>query len=132
VSRYRELGIDAHEMTYVESGAERIPFPDGHFDIVAALNALDHVDDVDAAIHEMTRVTRAGGTGLLLVEVEHAPTATEPHSLGWDLLDRFSGWDVVARRRVALDSAHNVHGSWVRGEPWRSGPGLLGAVLRRQ
>lgn len=132
VSRYRELGIDAHQMHYVESGAEHIPFPDGHFDIVAALNALDHVDDVDAAIREMTRVTRPGGTGLLLVEVNHEPTATEPHSLEWDLLDRFSGWEVVLQRRVAIDAGHSVHGSWVRSEPWEAGAGLLGAVLRRQ
>jgi GT2 family glycosyltransferase/SAM-dependent methyltransferase len=132
VSRYRLLGIDAHQMTYVDSGAEDIPFPDGHFDIVASLNALDHVDDVDAAIGEMTRVTRSGGLGLVLVEVEHAPTATEPHSLNWNVLTRFASWEVVRERRVALDAAHNVHGSWVRGETWRSGPGLLGAVLRRR
>jgi SAM-dependent methyltransferase len=132
VSRYRMLGIDAHQMTYVDSGAEHIPFPDGHFDIVAALNALDHVDDVDAAIREMTRVTRSGGLGLLLVEVDHAPTATEPHSLDWNLLARFSAWDVVRERRVALDAGHDVHGSLLRGEPWDSGPGLLGAVLRRR
>ena len=132
VSRYRTLGIDAHNMTYVESGAERIPFPDGHFDVVASLNSLDHVDDVDAAILEMTRVTRSGGTGLLLVEVDHAPTPTEPHSLGWDVLRRFSSWDVIEERRVALDDKHDVHGSWLRAEPWRSGSGVLGARLRRQ
>jgi hypothetical protein len=132
VERYRKLGIDAHRMTYVESGAEHIPFPDGHFDIVAALNSLDHVDDVDSAIREMTRVTRPGGLGLLLVEMDHAPTATEPHSLDWDLLNRFSAWEVVDARRVALDDAHDVHGSWLRGEPWQSGSGLLGARLRRR
>jgi ubiquinone/menaquinone biosynthesis C-methylase UbiE len=81
VSRYRDLGIDTHAMTYVESGAEAIPFADGHFDIVASLNSLDHVDDVDAAIGEMTRVTRSGGVGLLIVEVNGAPTPTEPHTL---------------------------------------------------
>ncbi len=132
VARYRKLGICGHRMTYVDSGAEHIPFPDGHFDIVAALNALDHVDDVELAIHEMTRVTRSGGIGLLLVEVGHAPTPTEPHTLDWSLLSRFSSWDVVQERRVALDDAHNVHGSWLRAEPWNSGSGLLGARLRRQ
>lgn len=131
VARYRKLGIDAHRMTYVDSGAEHIPFPDGHFDIVAALNALDHVDDVELAIHEMTRVTRSGGIGLLLVEVGHAPTPTEPHTLDWSLLGRFTSWDVVDERRVALDDAHDVHGSWLRAEPWHSGSGLLGARLRR-
>jgi SAM-dependent methyltransferase/GT2 family glycosyltransferase len=132
VGRYRELGIERHAMTYVESGAEHIPFPDNHFDVVAALNALDHVDDVDAVIREMTRVARPGGLGLLLVEVNHAPTATEPHSLGWDLLRRFGEWEVVDERHVKLDETHDVHGSWLRGAPWREGPGLLGATLRRK
>ena len=55
VTRYRDLGIDEHETTYVEAGAEQIPFSDGHFDIAAAFNALDHVDDADAAIAEISR-----------------------------------------------------------------------------
>jgi SAM-dependent methyltransferase len=44
--------IDEHAMRYVASGAESIPFPDGHFEIVATFNSLDHVDNVDAAIRE--------------------------------------------------------------------------------
>jgi SAM-dependent methyltransferase/GT2 family glycosyltransferase len=132
VGRYRQLGIDDHAMAYVEGGAEAIPFPDGHFDIVAALNALDHVDDVDAAIREMTRVAKQGAIGLLLVEVNHPATATEPHSLDWDLIRRFDEWEILSERHVAIDAAHDVHGSWLRGAQWRSGPGLLGAILRRR
>jgi SAM-dependent methyltransferase len=132
VARYRQLGIDAHAMTYINSGAEQIPFDGGHFDIVAALNALDHVDDVAAAIAEMTRVAAPGAIGLLLVEVNHAPTATEPHTLDWRLLERFQGWHVVDERHVAIDPGHNVHRSWLQGDPWRGGPGLLGARLERR
>jgi SAM-dependent methyltransferase/GT2 family glycosyltransferase len=132
VGRYRELGIESHAMRYVESCAEAIPFPDDHFDIVAALDALDHVDDVDAAIREMTRVAKPGAVGLLLMEVNHRATATEPHSLDWDVLDRFQEWDVALVRRVAIDAADDLHGSWLRAAPWRSGPGVLGAVLRRR
>jgi SAM-dependent methyltransferase len=132
VDRYRALGIDAHEMTYIDASAENIPFPNDHFDIVTALNALDHVDDVDAAVREITRVARPGALGLVLVEVNHAPTVTEPHSLDWHVLSRFSDWDVIRARRVEIDASHNVHGSWLRGREWHSGPGLLGAVLRRR
>jgi GT2 family glycosyltransferase/SAM-dependent methyltransferase len=132
VGRYRELGIEKHAMEYVEGGAEAIPFPNDHFDIVAALNALDHVDDVNAAIREMTRVAKPGAIGLLLVEVNHQATPTEPQSFGWDLLREFTDWEVVEERHVAIDAAHDVHGSWLRGAQWRSGPGLLGAVLRRR
>ncbi len=97
VDDYRELGIREHAMTYVHAGAERLPFEDGRFDVVSCFNALDHVDDVDAAVGELTRVAHPGGTGLLLVEVEHAPTVTEPHTLSWDLLDAFTGWETETR-----------------------------------
>jgi SAM-dependent methyltransferase len=130
VPQYRALGIDAHGMTYVESGAEHIPFPDGHFDIVAAFNSLDHVGDVDAAVKEMTRVTKPGGIGLVIVEANHAPTPTEPHTLGWDFLDSCAGWEVVEQRRVAMDE-HDLYDAWRRGEPWVSGPGLIGGRLLR-
>jgi SAM-dependent methyltransferase len=130
VGEYRQLGIEQHAMRYVEGGAEHIPFSDGHFDIVTAFNVLDHVDDVDDAISEITRVTSAGGTGLLLVEVNHPPTRTEPHTLGWDVLDRFRGWEVVRSQRMAIE-ASNVYGAARRAEKWTSGPGLLAARLKR-
>jgi SAM-dependent methyltransferase len=131
VSMYRELGIDSHEMSYVDAGAENIPFPDGYFDIVTAFNALDHVDDVAAAIREMTRVARPGATCLIIVEVNHDPTPTEPQRLGWDLLSHFTGWTVRDERRAAIDGSHDVYASWRRAAPWRSGEGLLGARLER-
>ncbi len=130
VSQYRQLGIDEHAMTYVEAGAEHLPFEDAHFDIVSTFNSLDHVDDVDAAIAELTRVARPGATGLLLVEVGHEPTVTEPQTLSWDIVDRFAGWTVVAETRARLDSDHDVYGSWLRAAPWESGPGLLSARLQ--
>ena len=133
VNRYRDLGIDQHQTTYVEAGAEAIPFPDGHFDIAAAFNALDHVDDADAAIAELTRVTRAGGIGLVIVEVNHEPTPTEPQSLEWDILDRFTGWEVVMERRTGIDARHDVYGSWQRQEPSNvDRPGIVGARLRKR
>jgi SAM-dependent methyltransferase len=133
VHRYRDLGIDDHQTTYVEAGAEEIPFRDGHFDIVAVFNALDHVEDTDAAIAEMTRVTRAGGIGLVIVEVNHEPTPTEPQSLEWEILERFTGWDVVMERRTGIDARHDVYGSWQRQEQSeQEQPGIVGARLRKR
>jgi SAM-dependent methyltransferase len=126
-----EFGIDRHAMSYVAAGAEDIPFPDGHFDIVTAFNALDHVDDIDATMAEMTRVARVGALALVLVEVGHAPTPTEPQSLGWDFLDGLPHWHVLDRRRAALRDDHSIYSSWREGAPWESGPGLLGGRLER-
>jgi SAM-dependent methyltransferase len=129
---YRELGTDQHQMTYVTAGSEAIPFPDGHFDIVTTFNALDHVDDVDATIRELTRVTRPGGVGLVIVEVGHAPTPTEPHTLGWDVVDRFEGWRVVSEFRAGLGGRHNVYRSLRERVPYTGGAGWLAVRLERR
>lgn len=90
VDAYRELGIDDQQMTYVEAPAESIPFGDGHFDVVSSFNSLDHVDDLDATIAEIKRVLRPGGTFLLITDVNHDPTPTEPIEFSWDVVDRFA------------------------------------------
>lgn len=128
---YRSLGIDRHAMTYVESGAETIPFPDGYFDIVATFNSLDHVDNVAAAIREITRVSKTTGIALVIVEVNHPATPTEPHSLPWELFDQFTGWAVEREKRTAISSDHDVYGSFRHGSQWTGGPGILGGRLRR-
>ena len=39
----------------------RLPFPDRHFSSVGALNVLEHVEEPEAFITELVRVTEAGG-----------------------------------------------------------------------
>jgi SAM-dependent methyltransferase len=41
--------------------AERLPWPDGHFDLVASFNALQFADDLPAALAELARVATPGG-----------------------------------------------------------------------
>jgi len=43
----------------------RLPFPDGHFSSVGALNVLEHVDEPEAFITELVRVTAPGGRVVL-------------------------------------------------------------------
>ena len=40
---------------------KRLPFPDGHFDSVGALNVLEHVDEPESFIKEVVRVAKPGG-----------------------------------------------------------------------
>lgn len=89
VRAYAEFGIDRHDMSYVEGGAEAIPFPDHHFDVVSSINSLDHVDDIPQAVAELTRVLAHDGTLLLICEVGHPATATEPQEFGFEILDAF-------------------------------------------
>jgi SAM-dependent methyltransferase len=46
---------------YLEGSATDLPFGDAHFDAVVACLVFEHIDDVDAAIAEVSRVLRPGG-----------------------------------------------------------------------
>jgi SAM-dependent methyltransferase len=46
---------------YLEGSATDLPFADGHFDAVVACLVFEHIDDVDTAISEVSRVLRPAG-----------------------------------------------------------------------
>jgi SAM-dependent methyltransferase len=133
---YRRLHSREHAMTYVAAPAESIPFPDGHFDVVSSFNSLDHVDDLGRAIAELTRVTRTAGLLLLLTDVNHGPTPTEPQSYSWDVLDRFGGgWRVLDRRDYER-YGDNMYDNLSAATPFDHSrgerrPGVLAARLER-
>jgi len=64
----RDAGSSFPErMTWVRSWADALPFADGSFDAVICKGAIDHFDTPVAAIEEMARVTRRGGTVVLAI-----------------------------------------------------------------
>lgn len=131
---YLKLGADKHAMEYVASGSEEIPFPDGYFDIVTCLNALDHVDDIEATVREIKRVTKQGGMFLLSVETDHPPTPTEPISVTDATLESFAPeLRVVSAFRVGTPANHDLHGAVISRSPiYRAGqPGIYVARYRR-
>ncbi len=110
VPKYLKMGADRHKITYVAASSDAIPFPAEHFDIVCALNSLDHVahlektiaeiklcalNSLDHVAHlektiaEIKRLVRPGGLFLLITEVNHPPTATEPIDLPWSISQSF-------------------------------------------
>jgi ubiquinone/menaquinone biosynthesis C-methylase UbiE len=56
--------------------AERLPFPDGYFDLVLSTTSFDHWADQTAGLHQCARVLQAGGHLVLvdLFSVLLAPT----------------------------------------------------------
>ena len=63
--RLREAGLEVVSsdpapgmQADVVASAERLPFADGSFDVVACRVAAHHFEDVEAAVHEMARVAR--------------------------------------------------------------------------
>jgi SAM-dependent methyltransferase len=59
-----------------------LPFADGAFDLVCALDIIEHVEDDDSALAELSRVARSGGVLLI---------STPLHPLLWNAFDDFVG-----------------------------------------
>lgn len=130
---YRKLADDRQAMTYCAASSEAIPYPDGHFDGVSAFNSLDHVDDVTATIREIKRVTAPRGRVLIIVEIGHLPTPTEPHHLDVDVIAPFAPeFRVVRVCTFGVRADHNLYASLGDNEPYvRGKPGVLCARLER-
>ena len=106
---YLKIGADKHQMDYVCAPSERMPFADEHFDVLTSFNSLDHVDNLEETVREIKRVLRRGGTLLVIVEVNHPPTATEPVTLDWDVASLFQDeMDLVSHGRYEIGD-HDIY-----------------------
>lgn len=61
----------------------KLPFPDGAFDHIIASEILEHITDDVAALNELVRVLRPGGTFAATVP------ATLPEQICWKLTDEY-------------------------------------------
>jgi SAM-dependent methyltransferase len=52
---------------------ERLPFPDGHFDLVTSVGVMEHFLDIGEALREIRRILRPGGHYVSLTHVERSP-----------------------------------------------------------
>ncbi len=59
------LSLEGLTHTPVYGDAERMPFPDASFDLVYAFGVIHHTPDTEAAVAEIHRVLRPGGTALV-------------------------------------------------------------------
>lgn len=60
----------------------QLPYPDNHFDLICALDIVEHVDDDLGALSEISRVAKTGATILLSVPL---------HPEYWTAFDDFVG-----------------------------------------
>jgi SAM-dependent methyltransferase len=56
----------ARGLDRVHAAADRLPFPDGAFDAVIAIELFEHLSNRDTTLDEMWRVLRPGGTAVLI------------------------------------------------------------------
>ncbi|MCK6458674.1 MAG: class I SAM-dependent methyltransferase [Planctomycetes bacterium] len=134
---YRALRTERHAMSYASSPAERMPFPDGRFDVVSSFNSLDHVEDLDRVISEIARVVKPGGLFLLLTDVNHDPMPCEPICYSWDIVSRFGpAFDLIEERRYEPHpkGIYDAILSGVRYDDANPAPrkGVLSALFRRR
>lgn len=131
---YRRLMGDDGRMRLVAGVGERMPFADDSFDVVASLNSLDHVDDLERVVSEVKRVLAPGGIVVLLTDVGHRPRVTEPQTFGWEVVDLF-GPELEPRLvRRLRDTGAGIDRSVRDGvelAPADRGPGVLVARLER-
>lgn len=109
VPEYLKMGADRHKMTYVAASSDAIPFPAEYFDTVCAFNSLDHVAYLEKTIAEIKRVVRPGGLFLLITEVNHPPTATEPIDLPWSISQSFTdAFSLLDEKRYEIGN-HDIY-----------------------
>ncbi len=77
VAKLRATGANA-----ISGLVSSLPFPDGMFDLVCALDIVEHVDDDDGALSELSRVAAPGAAFLLSVPL---------HQSQWTAFDDFVG-----------------------------------------
>jgi demethylmenaquinone methyltransferase / 2-methoxy-6-polyprenyl-1,4-benzoquinol methylase len=98
------------DVTLVEAGAEKLPFPDAAFDALTFTYLLRYVEDPAAVLREVARVVRPGGT---IAGLEFAV----PHGV-WRPL-----WELYVR--VGLPAAGRV-----LSPGWAEVGGFLGPSIR--
>jgi len=108
---YRESGLLLESNAiHLAIGAESIPLIAGSVDVVVARNSLDHVDNPRAVVGEAIRLLAPEGTLILTFDLDHTPTATEPHALDLDtVLSWLAPLEVVSQRAYGYAMGHDGH-----------------------
>jgi SAM-dependent methyltransferase len=105
------MDVDARRMD-----ARRLAFPDGSFDVVYSSSVFEHIDGVEAAVSEVARVLRPGGTAW--IEAHLFPSLSGGHVLAWndpsDPPDAPPPWDHL---RARTQPAH-VHLNGLRADEY--------------
>jgi ubiquinone/menaquinone biosynthesis C-methylase UbiE len=68
--RLHVYGLEAEEVR--QCNAERLPFPDGAFDLVYSWGVIHHAENMEAVLAEIYRVARPGGTVKIMVYNLHS------------------------------------------------------------
>jgi SAM-dependent methyltransferase len=113
-----ELSTDSLHATVVQGDALKLPFPDATFDRVICSEVLEHIPEDVAAMGELTRVLRPGGTMAITVP------RFGPELLNWALSDEYHnvpGGHIRIYRRSVLEDRLTSTGMVVSGHHYAHG-----------
>lgn len=105
--------------------AEKLPYEDGSFDLVTALDVVEHLDDDVAGLREMRRVLRPGGRALLFV-----PAFMFLWGVQDDVSHHRRRYTLPGLRRVLREAGYEVERATYANISFFA-PILLGRVLMR-
>ncbi|MEU9830625.1 class I SAM-dependent methyltransferase [Streptosporangium sp. NPDC048047] len=125
----RQRGLRA-----VHADARDLPLPDAGFDLVVAMDVLEHIEEDDAAARELVRVLRPGGRALISVPCDMALWSAHDVASGHVrrytgdgltallteaglAIDRMWSWNVLLRPVVARRRRHTSGSDVVETSP---------------
>ncbi len=112
-----ELSRDA-KVAVIQGDALHLPFPDNHFDHVICSEVLEHIPEDSAAMAELVRVLRPGGTMAVTIP------RFFPELINWALSDEYhmvKGGHVRIYRRSVVESRLIDAGVKVTGHAYAHG-----------
>lgn len=91
IRKYEEIGypLSCHHIQYFNYPIEDIPFSDKTIDIITCVNAIDHVDDIEKAFTEMSRVLKPKGFILGQFMFHDIPDVVHPICLNHEKIKDF-------------------------------------------
>lgn len=101
------------KFTLAEMSAEELAYPDGYFDVVTAIEVIEHVVDIEQASREIFRVLKPGGAFLITAPNRWFPVEThsfmirgrERNSKKWP----FVPWIKPLHRRISTARNYRPH-----------------------
>lgn len=67
-----------HRVQRVDASKEKLPFPDGKFDLVTSIEVIEHLPSHENLVREAFRVTKPGGHLFIQTPLPNTPEADDP------------------------------------------------------
>ncbi len=128
--------LSSHKMNYITCTEVNIPLADDSIDVLFTLNALDHVENLEAMCQELRRIIKPGGLLIGSFNLNHRPTKAEPQVLTEDKLRSllFKDFDILTWKCTLHDNSQHIYQPLLEDKPIPSGdkPAILWSKGRKK